>query len=119
MGKSDVSAPRYEISELSRYNEVNDKLLMHKCLAVKSSLNGGVYMLMEPKAVIPIYFKDNKIVQNREGLVLMDQITRGWSSRSKVFNIKEIGARTVAVSYLDNPNIDVFRPREKYRILAP
>ena len=66
-------------------------------------------MLMDPKVVIPIDFKDKKIIQNEEGLLLMDKNPRGWSSRSQVFNIKEIGARTIAVSYLDNPRIDVYK----------
>ena len=40
-------------------------------------------------------------------------------SAARFFNIKEIGLRTVAVGYITNPDIQVFRSAEDYRIHAP
>ena len=53
-------------------------------------------------------------MQNNDGLYLSDS-----KSDSRFFNIREVGLRTVAVGYITNPDIQVFRSAEDYRIHAP
>ena len=88
---------------------------MKKCLAIKPTLNKDIFMFMQSDSITPISFNGNKIEQNTKGLYLKHKMSYGWYI-SEIFNIRDIGERTVAISRFDDPVIQVFTSTEKYKI---
>ena len=87
---------------------------MNECHALKPTGQPGIYLYMSANRVIPISFVDDKVVQNQDGLFVVEN-----TSMKLIFNIKEIGFRTIAVSYLTNPEITIHRSSEQYNFEAP
>ena len=87
---------------------------MGECLAIKPTDQPDIFMYMQANRIIPISFVDDKVHQNQNGLFVVES-----TSMRKFFNIKEIGFRTVAVSYLHNPEVTIHRSAEVHQIEAP
>ena len=94
---SNTPGAKYLISDMKFWRDIKGIVPMGDCLAVKPTRQDGIHMFMECNKVIPITFESEKIVQNNDGLYLVD-----GQSLSRIYNIKEIGLRTVAVSYITN-----------------
>ena len=105
---------KFLISELYFWRDIKGPVPMGDCLALKPTCQHNIYMFMQSNLIVPISFVENKIEQNDQGLYLCDP-----KSMQRFFNIKEIGLRTVAVSYITNPTIQVYRSAEQYQIYAP
>ena len=105
---------KFLISDMTLWKEIKGIIPMTTCLALQPTCQENIYMFMQSNYVVPVSFVDKKIVQNKDGLYLSDS-----KSAARFFNIKEVGLRTVAVGYITNPDIQVFRSAEDYRIHAP
>jgi len=88
---------------------------MSECLALKPSINREIFYFLQPSTIIPVSFTNNEITQNIDGLIVYHEVL----TDRKLWNCKEIGIRTVAACYLENPTYYVFRSAEKYEITDP
>ena len=105
---------KFLLPDMVFWRDIKGIVPMGDCLSIKPTSQPNIYMFMQANLVVPISFVENKIEQNKDGLYLCDS-----KSAQRFFNIKEIGLRTVAVSYITNPTIQVFRSAEEYKIYAP
>lgn len=87
---------------------------MNECLGLRNSKvkKDVIFYLMQSSTIIPVCFAGNEINQTIDGLIVYHDIL----TDRKIFNAKAIGFRTVALGYLDNPTVYVFRSAKMYEV---